>query len=92
MGLSSVSARGGMELFISLWHELSVETSGGEAVSWLVQGALVENFTGLLSDSLLQMVVVDSETWNVALITWDDSGLLLDWDLNKYEESDRNKY
>jgi hypothetical protein len=78
LGLRAVTTRVGVELLVNLADSTVVESSGGEVVLGNVEGTFVEDLAGLFGESLAEVVVVDRDTGNVALISGEDSGLAED--------------
>ena len=56
---------------------------GREIVLAFVDDFFLKDVTGLLSDTLSKIVVVDLDHWHIAFVSWNDCGLLLDWGLLK---------
>ena len=73
LSLGTEPSGSGMELSVSLWDKIGVETSRCEFVRSCVKGLGVEDFTGLFSDRLSEMVVVDSNAWFIASVARDHS-------------------
>ena len=65
-----------MKLLIRLRNDLTVEASRGKVVNWGVQ-VVIEDFSGLLSDCLANVVIVGSNSRLVTCISWDHCGFLL---------------
>jgi len=84
LGLGAEASGGGVELLIGLGHDFVVETGGSEVVRWRVKSCLVEHLAGLLSNGLLEEVVVNGDTGYVALVAGDNSGLLSGRDLGTH--------
>jgi hypothetical protein len=75
LGFRAVTTRVGVELLVNLADSTMVESSGGEIVLGDVEGLFVEDLAGLFGDGLAEVVVVDLDTRNIALVSGEDSGL-----------------
>lgn len=75
LSLGTETTRVGMELGVDCADSPVVKTGGSECVLGLVERLGVEDFAGLLGEGLAEVVVVDPETGNVALVSREDSGL-----------------
>ena len=70
------AVRGGVVLLILLGNQLAVQPGRGVTVHLVVKGLRVEHLARLLSDRLLNVVVLHGQPGQVALVAWDHAGLL----------------
>ena len=56
---------------------------GGEIVLGFVEHFLAEDFARLLSNALTEVLIVDLDARDVALVAWDDGCLTLIWALHR---------
>jgi hypothetical protein len=82
LGFCAVTTRVSVQLLVNFANFSVVKTSGGESILGFIEGSGVEDFAGLLSEGLAQVVVVDFEAGDVALVAGEDGGLAIDGGLN----------
>lgn len=79
--LGAIAARSGVQLHVGFRDGARVEASGGERILVAVESLVGEDFAGLLSQGLAEVVVVLSDLGPIPLISWNHSRLLLNRNL-----------